>query len=320
MIQSLIDTQIWNDEFQLMRDQKHFDKVWLIMKPKLMGYIKQYLDDISMSGPSSAKGNFSLFLKKLITNNDNLNKKYNELFNIDMMEEYGEDVDGFKSQILKNETDVIRNGLRSKSEALNEWKSKFYGVKPQKIYDTFYNIMDFAKDYNEEFDEEMMATIDEIDENNLGEMEDGACYLNGVIGFGIVSNILNHMYPRVIPGNYKVGVYSLHFLTGDYKKDGIDMPSETSEFLMVKDLTHSKTDIIEAEHNYFFPFQTFGLYSLRIYRVIEEEINKRFEMEYPIDYRFLITNDFYDYIAQLNKEAITNLSGNDDVLKFGTIL
>ena len=320
MIQSFMDKQVWNDEFQFMRDQEHFDKVWLIMKPVLTEYVKQYLDDIALSGPASAKGNYSLFLKKLIANNDKLNEKYHELFDLDMMDEYGEAVDDFKAQILKNETDVIRNGLRSKSEALNEWKSKFYSVKAQKIYDTFYNIMDFAKEYDEEFDEAVMASIDEIDENKLAEMEEGACYLNGVIGFGIVSNILNHMYPRIIPGNYKVGVYSLHFLTGDYKKDGIDMPSETSEFLMIKDLTRSKTDIIEAEHNYFFPFQTFGLYSLRIYRVIEEEINNRFVMKYPTDYRFLITNDFYDFVAKLNKEAITNLTGNDDVLKFGTIL
>lgn len=151
-------------------------------------------------------------------------------------------------------------------------------------------------------------------------MENGACYLNGVIGYGILSNILNHMYPRVFPGNYKAGIYSLHFLTGDYKKEGIDMPSETSEFLMVKDLTYTKTNIIEAEHNYFYPFETFGLYTLRIYRVIEEEIKKRFEMQYPTDYRFLITNDFYDFVTMLNKEAITNLTGNDDILKFGTIL
>jgi len=98
------------------------------------------------------------------------------------------------------------------------------------------------------------------------------------------------------------------------------MPSETSEFLMVKDLTYTKTNIIEAAHNYFYPFETFGLYTLRIYRVIEEEIKKRFEMQYPTDYRFLITNDFYDFVTMLNKEAITNLTGNDDILKFGTIL
>lgn len=143
-----------------------------------------------------------------------------------------------------------------------------------KIYDTFYNIMDFANDYDEEFDENVMSTINKIDENKLVEMENGACYLNGVIGYGILSNILNHMYPRVFPGNYKAGIYSLHFLTGDYKKEGIDMPSETSEFLMVKDLTYTKTNIIEAEHNYFYPFETFGLYTLRIYRVIEEEIKR----------------------------------------------
>lgn len=319
MLQSLTDTKIWNDEYELMKEQEHFDKVWLIMKPALMDYVKQYIDGIAISGPTSAKGNYNLFLNKLITGNDKLNEKYHEIFDLEMMYEYGEAVDDFKNQILKKECDVIRKTLGSKSESLNEWKSKFYGVKAQKIYDTFYNIIDFSYDYDEEFDEDVMISIDEINENRLTEMEEGACYLNGVIGYGIVSNILNHMYPRVIPGNYKVGIYSLHFLTGNFKKNGIDMPSETSEFIMVKDLTHSKTGIIEAEHNYFFPFQTFGLYTLRIYHVIEEEINKRFGMKYPTDYRFLITNDFYNFVTTLHREDITNLTGNDDILKYGTI-
>lgn len=320
MIQSLMDTQVWNEEFRLIRDQEHFEKVWSIMQKVLMKYVKQYIDNIALSGPFTAMSNYSLFLQKLINNNGKLNEKYHIIFDLDMMDEYGEAVEDFKNHILKKETDVIKNGLLSKSEALNEWKSKFYSVKAQKIYDTFYNIMDFANDYDEEFDENVMSTINKIDENKLVEMENGACYLNGVIGYGILSNILKHMYPRVFPGNYKAGIYSLHFLTGDYKKEGIDMPSETSEFLMVKDLTYTKTNIIEAEHNYFYPFETFGLYTLRIYRVIEEEIKKRFEMQYPTDYRFLITNDFYDFVTMLNKEAITNLTGNDDILKFGTIL
>lgn len=35
---------------------------------------------------------------------------------------------------------------------------------------------------------------------------------------------MNHMYPRVFPGNYKKGIFSLLFLTGRDMK-GIDMPT-----------------------------------------------------------------------------------------------
>ena len=144
-----------------------------------------------------------------------------------------------------------------------------------------------------------------------------ACYQSGVLGFGIVSNILNHMYPRTFPGNYKAGVYSLHFLTGCGK--GVNMPSDSSEFLMVKDDSYSKTGIIETEHNYYFPYETFGMYTLRIYRLLEKKIFTRFQKEFPTDYRYLLTNDFYEYVTSVHRADIATLCGNDDLLKFNTI-
>lgn len=104
--------------------------------------------------------------------------------------------------------------MQSKAEALNEWKKKFYASPSQKIFDTCYNFISFGADYNEEMDEERMSQIETIVDTGLEEMNEAACYQSGVFGFGIVSNILNHMYPRVFPGNYKKGIFSLLFLTG----------------------------------------------------------------------------------------------------------
>ena len=133
----------------------------------------------------------------------------------------------------------------------------------------------------------------------------------------LVSNILNHMYPRTFPGNYKAGIYSLYFLSGGGK--GIDMQSETSEFCMVKDESRSKTGIIEMEHNFFYPYQTFCIYTLRIYRVLAGAISSCFDRVFPSEYRFLLTNDFYDYVTSKNREKIATMTGNDDMLKFSTI-
>nr|MCR4616642.1 hypothetical protein [Lachnospiraceae bacterium] len=123
--------------------------------------------------------------------------------------------------------------------------------------------------------------------------------------------------PRVFPGNYKAGVYSLHFLTNSGR--GVDMPSDSSEFLMVKDDFYSKTGIIETEHNYYFPYETFGLYTLRIFRFLADKIKARFGKEYPVEYRYLLTNDFYDYVTTVHRSDIATLCGNDDMLKFTTI-
>lgn len=88
---------------------------------------------------------------------------------------------------------------------------------------------------------------------------------------------------------------------------------------MVKDDIPSKTDIIEMEHNYYFPYGTFGIYTLRIYREIQKGLQARFQMEFPSDYRFLLTNDFYEYITASYSEDIRTMTGNDDVLKYNSL-
>ena len=320
MIHSQLDTDIWDEEFDLLTDQEHLEKVWSIMLPRVEKYVDDYLEGVShyldKTSPAEA---YSAFLNELIKKNDKLHDKYHEIFDMDLMEEeYSLDVEGFKSVTLKKECDVIRTALQSKTEALNEWKTKFYGSKSQQLYDTFYNMMVFASEYDEDMNEEIMEKLNIIDECAIGQMGEDACYKSGVLGYGIVSNILNHMYPRVFPGNYKTGVYALLFLTGVDMK-GIDMPSGSSEFCMIKDDFRSKTGIIEAEHNYYYPYETFTIYTTRIYRVIVEKIRGKFKMEYPTEFRYLITNDFYEYVTSVHREAITTMAGNDDVLKFNTI-
>lgn len=318
MVQSNIDTEIGKAEFRLLTDQEHLEKVWSIMEPAVKEYADGYLDGIShYRDLPSPQDSFMALLREMIRKNDGLHDKYHELFDPDAMEEYSEATESFKSTVLKRECDVIQRTLQSKSEALKEWKSKFYGCRSQVLFDTFSNMMTFASEYEEEMDEEAMCRLDEISQCSLAQMEEDACYKSGVLGFGIVSNILNHMYPRTFPGNYKAGIYSLYFLSGGGK--GIDMPSRTSEFSMVKDEAWSKTGIVEMEHNYFFPYETFCIYTLRIYRILAEKISERFQKEFPSDYRFLLTNDFYEYVTSKNKEHIATMTGNDDMLKFNTI-
>lgn len=320
MIHSMIDTSVGETEFQLLKDQDHLEKVWQVMLPNVNRYIDNYLDGVSRAFfKPTPKECYQAFLVKLIKKNDKTHDKYHVLFNLPLMDEYSGDTDTFKDAVLKKDCDVISHALRSRSETLNDWKAKFYNSKSQQLYDAFYNMMYFAQEYNKEMTEIVMLKLDNIDDSGLAQMQEDECYKSGVLGFGIVSNILNHMYPRIFPGNYKAGVYSLHFLTGKTGSKGIDMPSESSEFCMVKDDIYSKTGVIETEHNYYFPYETFSVYTARIFRVLSNKIQNKFMLDYPTEYRYLLTNDFYDYVTSVHKADITTLTGNDDMLKFNTI-
>lgn len=216
MFQSMTDGPIWEKEFALLVDQEHFEKVWGIMLPNVEQYADSFLTSISNFGNQGVmEYAYSAFVQELIEKNDKRSEKYHDIFDLDLFEdEYEMDKDDFKNTTLKKECDVINKTLQSKAEALNEWKKKFYASPSQKIFDTCYNFISFGADYNEEMDEERMSQIETIVDTGLEEMNEAACYQSGVFGFGIVSNILNHMYPRVFPGNYKKGIFSLLFLTG----------------------------------------------------------------------------------------------------------
>jgi hypothetical protein len=310
-----MDSEISDKEFELMVDQEHFERVWEIINTNINDYVVSYLDEIIQSNENSLKpqATLSLYIKNIINEHCKVQDKYSAIFDPELMEEYEEDVDGFKGSILKHQCQVIQRTLNSRSEALKDWKIAFKLATPQQLYDTFYNMISFAEDYDADIREEELKDIDTIEAIKFAQMSEDACYLIGVIGTGILSTILNAIYPRIFPGRFKIGMFALYMISG---KKPIDMGSNSSEFLMVKDTIKSKTGTIEQEHNYYFPYETFALYSLRIYRFLDQIIYKKYNIKFPDDYRYVLVNDFYEYMINSNKTIIQTLLGNDDKYKF----
>lgn len=310
------DSREWKTEFKTISDQRHIDQVWSVMKPRVNEYANRYFADRMHEGgliqPEQA---VVLHVKKLIMANDDYQETYRELFDPDLMEEYGEDTEGFKSVVLKKKCPVIVRTLGSPVDDLKEWKSKFYGCKSQRIYDAFLNMMEFAADYDSKMDEEAMRALNQVRDCRLSEMEDdesefGNCYLTGVLGYGIVANILGHMYPRTFPGSHRAGTWSLYFFTKGDKT--IFMPSGTSEFIMLKDDYKPRPGSnFSTDHNFFLPYEVFCIYALRIYRLLVARMKERYGYDFPSESRFLLTNDFFEFVRDENSDSIATFTGSD---------
>lgn len=321
MRQSDLNSKIGESEFELIRNQRHIDQVWSIMEPVVNEYADGFLEALANSGSlPSPSTNYTLWLRNLITSNDDLHDRYHDMFDLEALEEYAEDPDVFKGDVLKKQCPVIRHSLQSRAQVMQEWKTKYYACKSITLVDAFTNMMSFAEEYDDEMDEAAMEALDKVADCRIAEMEDeksenGRAYISGVLGYGIVSNILNHMYPRTFPGNYKMGVWSLFFLAKGSKEL---MPSGTSEFAMLKDDHPNHVGAYEMEHNFTLAYEIFCVYTLRIWRLLSPRIEARFGTAFPSDYRFLLTNSFFEYVSSKNSANIATLAGNDDVLKFTT--
>ena len=46
MIHSQVDTKIWDEEVELLRDQDHLEKVWSMMLPRVNEYVDGYLEGV----------------------------------------------------------------------------------------------------------------------------------------------------------------------------------------------------------------------------------------------------------------------------------
>lgn len=318
MIKSYLDTVVAEKEFALMNDQNHFEKVWSRVEKKLNSYIEGYFEDAQNFKPAvSPRDSMLAYLANVVIENDRLNFKYHTIFSKTQIASYKSNPKAFKDICLKKDCDLIRTTLKAKTAALNEWKMKFHASKPEVMFDTFANFLEYADKYNLEITEDKMAAISEIYDITFDKMDQKGCYKSGVVGYGVVSNILGHMYPRVFPGEYRSGIFALHFLSdGNRMVEEIAMPSETSEFVMVKDNVRTKTGIIETEHNFFFPYFVYTMYALNIFRKIEIALKEKYDIEFDCNYRYLLTNDFFSYVVGRHREEIKTLTGNDDIYKY----
>lgn len=311
MIQSVVikDPNKYQLEYDIIRDHMHIDDTLKIISDNGKSYLKNYLRELK-------KNTTADYFECKIWEQHHETEKYTRFFNQYVKDESISNSKQFRNNLGKY-CPIFHGAVNSTTQLLNSWKREFHHCDCDMLYRTLYNIGLTVRNYDLLFTEEKIKEMKVWEDNKLIDMDDddNRCYLTGVIGYGVMSTIAYNLKPRLFPGNFKQGVFSLYFLSG---REPLDMPTETSEFIMVKDMETSKTGIIESDHNYFFPYEVYAYYSLKIYNWLRYSIYKNLQYLFPSENRYVLTNDFYSFIIKCNFDKMQTLLGNDDYLKFET--
>lgn len=302
-------------DFERIENLDHIEKVKSELDLQVSKYFKLIAANTSDAGnTASPKTVWSLIISEGINKFEKESKAYKDFFCEDKMEEFEEidDPKVFKSE-LKRDCPIIRKTLNSKMEELQDWKEDFARANPQELLDTFANFLDFQNQYvedNHSVNSDLMVDYEDFEAlNQFSEDEDMT--LRNVIGAGIKTTIIHNLNPHFFCKSVRRTLYGLSFLTENINEI---TPSRTSEFIMVDDNPRNSARGSEfnfkMEHNYWYPYNLFMLYTNRIYILLKDlfhDINISLEEKY----RFVYVNIFLEQICVLKSETVRTMMGGD---------
>lgn len=227
-------------------------------------------------------------------------KKYLEFLDLEYLEEYEDDPSDFKNTVLKNDCPIIRHTIQNKkAKELDKYRNDFSIANPATLLEVVTNIVNFAENYKDNiFPNKDFYNISVVDNLELGILFGDERYLaRGVIGAGIRSHFLYKLYPYIFPNRSRDAVWALWYLT-DKEKFGC---TEDSEFLMID----TKKNI--TQQNYFYPYDLFTYYAIKILKFIENQLSK-YNLEIPTEHCFIIVDGFLSFVAKEHSEEIRFLS------------
>ena len=109
------------------------------------------------------------------------------------------------------------------------------------------------------------------------------------------------------PPRGRNGLYGLFFLSG---KDSFGLPSGSSEFLMVNDVSTASDGSMIMDQNYWYPYGVFSLYALRTSRWLERRAT---EASLPIDasLRYVYVERFFNAVCDLHKDDLKTMRAHE---------
>jgi hypothetical protein len=181
------------------------------------------------------------------------------------------------------------------------------------VSEKVHNLLDFAMGFVDNIDilnyhlitDHIQFGFDPLDvDDNLA--------VRGVVGMGIKSVILYHLYPSVFPRRSSRDLYGMYFLT---EHDSFDLPSGTSEFIMIDDtisLDHNENRNYKLDQNYWYPYGVFTLHAMSIYRLLKNRLAQG-SILLNDEHMFVWVSLFLEFVCSQNTEYIeTMLGGGQD--------
>jgi hypothetical protein len=307
------------NDFEYIHEQHHVSSITELLKKTVPNYFKKITD----SKLADKSGGFStpsfVWNRILLDGVEKYEKEsptYKEFFSEDSMDEFEEidDPKVFKSD-LRKDCPIIHKTLFSKMEELQEWKEDFARANPQELFDTFANFLDFMHVYVENVEDRNYNDL--MDYEDFKELQkfsdDEDLTLRNVIGAGIKTTVLYHIFPQHFLKSVRRTLYGLYFLTDDLHNR---MPSKTSEFIMIDDKDEFRKNgrgsrsNFKMDHNYWYPYNLFMLYANHVRLLLEKEL-KSIGVKLSPDYRFVHVNTFLEELCKLNSDSISTMMGTD---------
>lgn len=303
-------------DFERIEELNHVEKI----KHALDLKVSEYFNAITSSkvGNNNNPLAKTIAWKVLITEGiekfEKESKAYKDFFNEDNMEEFEEidDPKTFKSE-LKRDCPIIRKTLNSRMEELQDWKEDFAKARPLELFETFANFLDFQNEYvdvNKDLDLDNFDKYEDF--HSLHQFSDDEdLTLRNVIGAGIKTTIIYNLSPNFFCKSVRRTLYGLFFLTEDIHSI---TPSRTSEFIMIDDNPRNSARgskyNFRMEHNYWYPYNLFMLYTNHIFKLLRELLNS-VNIDLDKQYRFVYVNIFLEQICSLKSDAVQTMMGGD---------
>ena len=303
-------------DFERIEELTHIEKVKKEIEQKVPEFFSLITNSILQGNSSKVAKTltWSTIINEGVKKFEKESRAYKDFFCEENMEEFEEidDPKAFKSE-LKRDCPIIRKTLNSRMEELQDWKEDFAKAKPLELFETFANFLDFQNDYVEKNKNTDFDKLDEYEDfHDLHKFSgDKDLTLKNVIGAGIKSTIVHNLNPHYFCKSVRRTLYGLFFLTDNIHSI---TPSRTSEFIMIDDNPRnsergSKSNF-RMEHNYWYPYNLFMLYTNHIYKILEVLL-KDFNIDLEKEYRFVYVNIFLEQICAFKKDAVQTMMGGD---------